>query len=103
MSYRTLPVEGTDDPREVASIVRGVMDGKINATGTVTLAASAATTVVTDFRAGGDSVILLSPRTSNAAAAISTTYISTRAKQSFTLTHANNAQTDRTFNYAVIG
>lgn len=103
MSFQTLPVEGSDDPRQVAGVIRNLVDGKINATGSVTLTASSATTAVTDFRSGGDSVILLMPRTANAATALATTYVSARAKQSFTLTHANNAQTDRTFSYVILG
>ena len=101
--FRTLPVNGSDDPREVARVIRNLVDGKVNSTGTVTLTASTTTTTVSDQRAGGDSVILLMPRTANAATAASTTYVSARAKQSFTLTHANNAQTDRTCGYAILG
>ena len=101
--YRTLPSIGSDDPRAIALAVRQIAAGKINSTGTVTLAASTTTTQVNDERAGGDSVILLMPRTANAATAISSTYVSARTKQSFTLTHANNAQTDRTFGYVVLG
>lgn len=101
--FQTLPVEGTSDARQVALVVRNAMDGKINATGTVTLTASSATTVVTDNRAGGDSVVLFMPTTANAAAEVPTMYVSARAKQSFTITHANNAQTDRTFSYVILG
>jgi hypothetical protein len=101
--FQTLPVEGTSDPRQVALVVRNAMDGKLNATGTVTLTASSATTAVTDNRAGGESVILFMPTTANAAAELSTMYVSARAKQAFTITHANNAQTDRTFSYVILG
>lgn len=101
--YRTLPSFGTTDSRAIALAVRQLANGKINSTGTVTLTAAATTTQVPDERAGGDSVILLMPQTANAATAISTTYVSARTKQSFTLTHTNNAQTDRTFGYVVLG
>jgi len=101
--FKTLPVNGSDDPREVARVVRSLVDGKINSTGTVTLTASTTTTTVTDQRSGGDSIILLMPTTANAATATSTTFVSARAKQSFTLTHANNTQTDRTFGYVILG
>jgi hypothetical protein len=81
------------------------MNGKINATGTVTLTASAATTSVSEERAGTGSVILFMPTTANAAAeqAAGGMYVSSRTKQAFTITHANNAQTDRSFGYIVIG
>jgi hypothetical protein len=50
-------------------------------------------------------VIVFTPTTANAAAEQGggTMYLSARAKQGFTLTHANNSQTDRTFLYIVIG
>jgi hypothetical protein len=48
-------------------------------------------------------VILLSPTTANAAAALATTYVSAVTQGSFTLTHANNAQTDKTFGYVALG
>lgn len=67
--------------------------------GTVTLTASATTTTVTDKSITSESVIALMPTTANAAAALGTTYVSARSKGSFTLTHANNAQTDRTFGW----
>lgn len=101
--FQTLPVDGTNDQRQVATVVRNLVDGKINSTGTVTLTASASSTDVSDQRVGGDSVVLLMPTTSNAAAALATTFVSARAKQSFTVSHASNAQTDRTFSYVILG
>ena len=94
-----------NDAREVATIVNNILDGKINATGTVTLTASAASTGVTEDRAGATSVILFMPTTANAAAeqAAGGMYVSSRGKQTFTITHANNTQSDRTFDYIVIG
>ena len=103
-NFRRLPYGGADG-RTTAEVVNGILDGDINATGTFTCAANAATTVVTDFRAGPSSIILLMPTTANAATETGngTIFISTRTKQSFTVTHANNTQTDRTFGYLVIG
>ena len=89
--------------REIAEIVNRTVDGKLNSTGDFTLTASATTTTVTDPRAGKESVILFSPTTSNAAAAISGLYVSTKNNGSFVVTHASNAQTDRTFDYVIIG
>ena len=45
------------------------------------------------------------PTTANAAAELGngTLYVSARAKGGFTLAHANNAQGDRAFGYALIG
>ena len=103
-NFLKLPYAG-GTPRETSQVVNNLLDGKSNNTGTFTCSASAATTAVTDFRAGKSSIILLMPQTANAAAEVGngTIHVSTRAKQSFTVTHANNSQTDRTFGYVVIG
>ena len=87
------------------SFFEQLRDGKINATGSVTLTASAASTAVTDARVGGNSMVLFMPSTANAAAeqGAGTMYVSSVGKQTFTITHANNGQTDRTFSYAVFG
>ena len=59
--YRSLPAFGGDQ-RAVAEVVRGIMDGKTNNTGTLTLATGGAlTTTLTDRRIGPDSVILFAP------------------------------------------
>jgi hypothetical protein len=99
-----LPVGG-GDARQVAAIVNRLAQGKLNCTGTTTLTPGTASTAVTDPRATATSIILLMPTTANAAAEIGngTCFVSARAKGSFTLTHANNAQPDRTFGYAIIG
>ena len=69
--FRALPPFGSD-PRGVAEVVNGIMNGKTNNTGTVTLATgNATTTTITDARIGIDSVILLAP--SSAATFTSTT------------------------------
>jgi hypothetical protein len=61
MIFRTLPPFGGDQ-RAVAEIVRGIMDGKTNNTGTVTLnTGNATTTTITDARIGVESKIILVP------------------------------------------
>ena len=104
IAFPGLPVTGAD-ARQVAAIVNRLAQGKLNCIGSVTLAAGAATTAVSDPRATATSVMLLMPMTANAAAELGngTLYVSARAKGSVTLTHANNAQADRTFDYALIG
>ena len=89
--------------RKIAEIVNSVRDGKINATGTVTLTANAATTTLTDTRITPNSKIMFMPTSSNGAAGVTALYVSARTTGSATLTHANNAQTDRTYGYAVLG
>ena len=59
--FRTLPPFGGDQ-RAVAEVVRGVMDGKTNNTGRITLATSnAVTTTLFDERIGYDSLIFFVP------------------------------------------
>jgi hypothetical protein len=61
VQFRTLPVFGTD-PRAVADVVNGIMNGKTNNTGTITLATGGATTTtLNDRRIGADSVIMFVP------------------------------------------
>lgn len=100
--FKVPPVDGS--LREVADGTRLAMGGKINCAGEVTLTASVASTDVTDARVSSQSVILLMPRTANAAAEVAAggCYVSARDKGTFTITHANNAQTDRDFDYVII-
>ena len=93
--------------RKIAETVNQILDGRINTNSSVTLTANQATTTVTDRRVGSDSVILFMPTTANASAeqGAGTIYVSAIAPRSntFTITHANNSQTDRTFKYIVLG
>jgi hypothetical protein len=59
--FRTLPQFGSD-PRNVAEIVRQIMNGKTNNTGTVTLATgNATTTTLNDERISRDTKIVIVP------------------------------------------
>ena len=77
--------------------------GRSNATGSVTLATGATSTTVSAANCAPGSAVFLFPRTANAAAALSGTFVGTVGKQTFTITHASNAQTDRTFFYVCLG
>jgi hypothetical protein len=60
-TFRTLPPFGGNE-RQVSEVVRGLMDGKSNNTGFITLATGNATsTTLYDERIGYDSIILLAP------------------------------------------
>jgi hypothetical protein len=107
-----VPPEVGEDPASVREgwrimygVISGLLDGKINALGDITLAANVATTTLSDRRIGPSSCIYFMPTTANGAAEIgaATMYVSARAQYSATITHANNAQTDRTFRYSVLG
>jgi hypothetical protein len=59
--YRVLPPFGADQ-RGVAEVVNGIMNGKTNNRGSVTLdTGGASTTTLTDARIGADSIIILVP------------------------------------------
>jgi hypothetical protein len=59
--FRTLPVFG-GDPRAISEIVNGIMNGKTNNTGTITLATgNATTTTIYDKRISVDSKIIVIP------------------------------------------
>lgn len=65
--FITLPQQGGDQ-RQVAEVVRGIMDGRTNNTGDFTLATGGATsTTIYDERIGYDSVILFEPTSAAAA------------------------------------
>lgn len=91
--------------RLIAQWMREAHQGKLANTGTVTLTANVASTTVTDARAGATTFIGFMPQTANAAAEVGagTMYVATQGKQTFTITHANNAQADRTFRYCLLG
>ena len=81
--------------------------GKLDCVGTVTLTANAATTVLADTRLSPESVVHFDPKTANAATELygATMYVLTanRGNASWTITHANDANADKTFQYTVIG
>ena len=88
-------------------VINGILNGKTNNTGSFTLNAASATTTITlaKGRLGPDTVILLQPKTANAAAEFPTMWESARdvANGTFTFTHTNNAQIDRTFGFVLVG
>jgi hypothetical protein len=86
----------------VIKTVQQLIQGRTNATGTVTLATGATTTVVLDANVAPGDVILLSPLNADAAGEVPTLYVSATDKGTFTLTHANDVTT-RTFGYKVAG
>lgn len=104
----TVTVPGLDnkDPVAFARAIQQLAAGRSNAFGTVTLAPAPATsTTVTNQNCAAGTVPILTPTTSNAAAALATTYIpiATVGNGSFVIQHASSAQTDRTFRYALHG
>lgn len=95
--------DSAEHRRKLAEAANASLDGQGFNAGLITLTASSTTTVVTDLRAGVDSVITFMPKTANAASALSGLYVSSRGKGTFTITHASTATTDRDFEYALHG
>jgi len=94
----------TSVPR-LTQAIRDLFAGRSNAVGTVTLRASQATTVVTALNIGKDSKIFLMPTTANASAEFGagSIYVGTVGSGTFTITHANNANADKTFFWVALG
>lgn len=110
MSQQAVPPAGVVTVEWLLKLTRAVNDvmhGHTNTGGLVTLDASVATTTVIDDRISVDSTLVLVPTTANAAAELGagTLYISEtgRVNGSIEITHANNAQTDRTYRVVIIG
>jgi len=104
-NYPYVPEKVSSEPpflRLLMKAINRAIAGKLNCTGTVTLTASAASTAITDNNCSAASTVLLQPTTAHAAAELATAYI-VAADGSFTVNHANNGQTDRVFNYAILG
>lgn len=91
--------------RDHLRVLQLLMLGKTNNTGSVTLTANTTTTTVTLAKGqiGKDTVITLAPTTANAKAEGIPYYSVNVTNNSFTITHANNAQTDRTYGYILVG
>jgi len=105
MSIQRVPLRGIAETQLVrhAESINGIIDGRIDVADTVTLTANVATTVVTDNKFESQMVPSFTPTTANAATGLTSLYVSARTQGAFTLTHANNAQTDRTYLYTRFG
>ena len=93
------------DLTKLTLAINELASGRSNATGKFTLAASATATAVTAPTCAAGSVPILMPTTANAAAEIGngTLYVSAVVNGTFTVTHANNAQVDRSFLFVCLG
>ena len=99
--FRTLPPFGSD-PRGVAEVVRGIMDGKTNNVGYFTSTVSVTTTTLNDERIGYDSAIIFTPMNDKAAQEMSKLWVGTRSQGSAVINHASNAHVCN-FMYIVVG
>lgn len=89
----------------IVQAIRQMMQGRDDASGVVTLAAGAASTVVQATNCASSCSVFLTQATANAAAEVKngTLWVSAVGDGSFTITHANNAQVDRTFFWTARG
>jgi hypothetical protein len=87
----------------VFDTTEALLNGRSRNRGTLTLTANVTSTDVKDARFQSSQSVVLCPMTANAATAVATTYVSARTTGQFTLTHANTATTDRTFEYIFVG
>jgi hypothetical protein len=86
----------------LANAIRQLQQGRSNATGSFTITPNATTTTVTAPCATSSSYIALFPQTADAANDMATTY-AIAANGQFTVHHAANARSDRTFGFEVRG
>lgn len=91
------------DLTQFAFAINELGQGRSNATGTTTLTPSATSTVVVATNCGSASVVLLSPLTASARAALANAYISAVRAGSFTISHASNAAVDQAFGFVCLG
>lgn len=108
MSLNQVPPFGKNtNEQKLIDTVNQLILGNANNTGEVTLTENATTTTVKNSRINANTFIDFMPLTANAASekAAGTMYITSANIKSgeFTITHANNAQTDRTFRYLHVG
>lgn len=100
-----VPTLDERNPVLILQAIRDLFAGRSNAVGSITLTANAASTSVTAINCGKDSKIFLMPKTANASAEFGngTIYVGTVANGSFTITHANNANADKSFFWVALG
>lgn len=95
-------VDADEHRRDIARAVAGLMIGRRNGMGLVTLTASSTTTVISDSRITPDTIAILEPLSATAAGAVGGLY-QTATAGSITLTHASTAATDKNFAFVLVG
>ena len=83
--------------------LEGILNGRTRNQGSVTLTQSATTTVVNDPLFESHQTPVFTPLTATAAAEFGSLYVSSRGNGTFTITHSNTADTDKTLEYIFIG
>lgn len=94
------------DITKIVQVVYELVTGRANnVTPDISLTPNSTLTIVTFTNCSIDCAPVAVPRTAHAAAEIGngTMFISSIRNGSFTVTHANNAQADRTFRFTCVG
>ena len=110
----TAPPPTVSSFQDVTSALRRLYDsifrarqGKLDCITELTLTANSATTTFNDVRLSAQSVVTFDPKTANAAAELAAgtmyTLTANRGSGTWTITNANNANADRTFQVSIIG
>lgn len=96
--------DGRFHRRQIAQQLNGARKGALDCTLSVTLDAGTTTTTVVDSRISLSTAPVLTATTAHAAAEVAAggLYV-VPSKGQCVITHANNAETDRTFQLALIG
>lgn len=89
-------------PQDVAHRINAILQGKINSIGTITLQENSAATTLNDPNIGLESGVGLFPMSANAKAE-GMPWFQIPSRGTATLNHTNNAQTDRTYFYLIVG
>ena len=95
--YRILPFNGFWTNRNVSEVVNGIMNGKINATGTVVIT-DGNSQMLTDERIALESVILFTARANSE---FGLPYVKTKSKGKAELGYSGTVPA--TFDYVVLG
>ena len=95
--YRILPFNGLWTKRDVSEVVNGVMNGKINATGTVEIT-DGTIQVLSDERIAVESVILFTARANSQ---FGLPYVKTKRKGEAVIGYEGTVPA--TFDYVVLG
>ena len=95
--YRILPFNGLWTNRDVSEVVNGVMNGKINATGTVVIT-NKTSQLLSDERIALESVILFTARANSE---FGLPYVKTKRKGEADLGYSGTVPA--TFDYVVLG
>lgn len=96
---------GERDTQRIVDTIIQLIEGRQNSIGDVTLTPGATSTVVDFANCSKECRVFLFPQTSNAAFAMTTTYVQLADIEngSFTITHANGPSVDRDFSFLCIG